>query len=1077
MAAGRLALLQHEWQRELAAAAAKVSLSEKAFVETLEPLGALQIAALSSCLPVLGAAAAAGERPTASAAAAAAEEAAFAAAAVARHMRALGSAARDCGAIRHSRHWLLLAEETLQKQLLVLQQEQQQQQQLLRSLLCCDLFVIEWEIARTLHAAGDTHRAIHLGRRLCRSGAWPFSLKQLLQMHPKAAAAAAAPAAAADVEGASGRGGWVPVSPFAAATAAGGGGGAAAAAGAAAFAIRRAEFLESLCGCLCSCAEWLHLGRFIGETEARKGFFSLAIAVSPCISSISPQQRLAQMLDDALETFPSDQQQEELLLLQQHQEQQQLQQLQQQQQQRRRRLAADAVSLYVHCLRDSCLPHAARTTGRLLSLWFSFGPSVPQINLSIRRALAAGDVPPAAAAAAPAAAIPAAGSPFAAAAAAAAPMALRLRRSADLRHLLPFVPQIVSRLAVETPHQQQQQQQQQQGEAAFQLSLREVLTALARQAPFTVLLPLIAMERNDRIPAAAAAAAGASRAAATTTAAAGNSSSSNAKAAGCLLRQLAAADPSLNEAVRAATAMASLYEDICLLKETDQLLQHQPQQQLQHQQQQQQQAPLSRRAGRRGAAAAAAPAAAAPAAPAAAVGVSSADLLAYVRCLPSYRSVVSLVETAAVPLPSVAARLEALSPVSFLQQQQQQQQQQRDRLSPFAAAGEGCLRSYAEAHLECLSLNGDGEICLSLSFLGTGVTRPKVIDAVSLRGLSYREVCKQDDLRRDRVAQQLFSLLNEAFAAAAAAAAADTSAAAAAGDLRLRTYAVIPLSPFCGVLEWVRDAITMGEYLIGAAATATGDTAAAAAAAHRRYRPQDWTAQYCRKRMTDARAAATREAALQQQQQQQQRQQQQQQQQQQQGQQQQQDAAAAAAAAAAARDVLHQRLLETYEEICLHFRPVLSHFFLESSPASSLWFSRRLCYRRSLAAASIVGFVVGLGDRHLNNILLDKETGGFLHIDFGVMFDMGSLLPIPETVPFRLTRDILDGLGCLGVEGPFFEDCCVTLQLLREHTPLVSSVLEVLLLDPLYSWRGSAKTQQQQQQHIRGKETDRCYKP
>lgn len=37
----------------------------------------------------------------------------------------------------------------------------------------------------------------------------------------------------------------------------------------------------------------------------------------------------------------------------------------------------------------------------------------------------------------------------------------------------------------------------------------------------------------------------------------------------------------------------------------------------------------------------------------------------------------------------------------------------------------------------------------------------------------------------------------------------------------------------------------------------------------------------------------------------------------------------------------------------------------------------------------------------------------------GVAFDQGTLLPTPETVPFRLSRDIVDGLGICGIEGTF----------------------------------------------------------
>ena len=39
--------------------------------------------------------------------------------------------------------------------------------------------------------------------------------------------------------------------------------------------------------------------------------------------------------------------------------------------------------------------------------------------------------------------------------------------------------------------------------------------------------------------------------------------------------------------------------------------------------------------------------------------------------------------------------------------------------------------------------------------------------------------------------------------------------------------------------------------------------------------------------------------------------------------------------------------------------------------------------------------------------------------NLGVAFEQGKILPTPETVPFRLTRDIVDGMGITGVEGVF----------------------------------------------------------
>ncbi len=50
---------------------------------------------------------------------------------------------------------------------------------------------------------------------------------------------------------------------------------------------------------------------------------------------------------------------------------------------------------------------------------------------------------------------------------------------------------------------------------------------------------------------------------------------------------------------------------------------------------------------------------------------------------------------------------------------------------------------------------------------------------------------------------------------------------------------------------------------------------------------------------------------------------------------------------------------------------------------------------------SMVGHIVGLGDRHGDNILLDCGSGECVHVDFDCLFDKGLTLTIPEVVPFR----------------------------------------------------------------------------
>ena len=51
-----------------------------------------------------------------------------------------------------------------------------------------------------------------------------------------------------------------------------------------------------------------------------------------------------------------------------------------------------------------------------------------------------------------------------------------------------------------------------------------------------------------------------------------------------------------------------------------------------------------------------------------------------------------------------------------------------------------------------------------------------------------------------------------------------------------------------------------------------------------------------------------------------------------------------------------------------------------------------------------VGYLMGLGDRHLDNILLDRVSAEVVHIDYNIVFERGRRLPVPEIVPFRLTQ-------------------------------------------------------------------------
>ncbi|CAE7339383.1 rad3 [Symbiodinium sp. KB8] len=103
----------------------------------------------------------------------------------------------------------------------------------------------------------------------------------------------------------------------------------------------------------------------------------------------------------------------------------------------------------------------------------------------------------------------------------------------------------------------------------------------------------------------------------------------------------------------------------------------------------------------------------------------------------------------------------------------------------------------------------------------------------------------------------------------------------------------------------------------------------------------------------------------------------------------------------------------------------------------------------------MLGYLVGLGDRHGENILLDTESGRMVHVDFDCLFGKGMLLEKPEMVPFRLTQNCVAvgvlgvtqsgeyAMGVTGVEGTFRQCCEVTMEVLRDraNTQTLLSVL------------------------------------
>uniref|UniRef100_G1KDX5 Serine-protein kinase ATM n=2 Tax=Anolis carolinensis TaxID=28377 RepID=G1KDX5_ANOCA len=211
--------------------------------------------------------------------------------------------------------------------------------------------------------------------------------------------------------------------------------------------------------------------------------------------------------------------------------------------------------------------------------------------------------------------------------------------------------------------------------------------------------------------------------------------------------------------------------------------------------------------------------------------------------------------------------------------------------------------------------------------------------------------------------------------------------------LTIRRYKVVPLSQRSGVLEWCSGTIPLGDFLVNTDRSA-----------HKRYRPKDYSNLDCQSKMVQAQKKSFEEKYA------------------------------------------------IFIDVCQKFQPVFRYFCMEKFLDPAVWFEKRLAYTRSVATSSIVGYILGLGDRHVQNILLDEQSAELVHIDLGVAFEQGKILPTPETVPFRLTRDIVDGMGITGVEGVFRRCCEKTMAVMRNSQEALLTIVEVLLYDPLFDW-------------------------
>ena len=229
----------------------------------------------------------------------------------------------------------------------------------------------------------------------------------------------------------------------------------------------------------------------------------------------------------------------------------------------------------------------------------------------------------------------------------------------------------------------------------------------------------------------------------------------------------------------------------------------------------------------------------------------------------------------------------------------------------------------------------------------TSKERPRKLTVLGSDGHRYIFLCKKEvkgDMRKNSRMMEFCSVVNRLLKK-------DNESRG--RQLRLRTFSVLPLTEECGVIEWVphtynfrmlvkemqeRNGIVMHSGDIKRRYQQVNE--------ERKKRKEERDSEHDRERKTAAVAAG--------------------------------DVRGGRRKVDAASDgelMLYRQLLEL-------FPPHFHQWFLHAFPDPTCWFQSRLSYAHSVATWSMVGFVVGLGDRHGENILVDGKNGESVHVDF-----------------------------------------------------------------------------------------------
>uniref|UniRef100_A0A8C7C9I1 DNA-dependent protein kinase catalytic subunit n=1 Tax=Neovison vison TaxID=452646 RepID=A0A8C7C9I1_NEOVI len=259
-----------------------------------------------------------------------------------------------------------------------------------------------------------------------------------------------------------------------------------------------------------------------------------------------------------------------------------------------------------------------------------------------------------------------------------------------------------------------------------------------------------------------------------------------------------------------------------------------------------------------------------------------------------------------------------------------------------------------------------------------------------------------EDLRQDQRIEQLFEVMNVLLS---------QDAACSQRNMQLKTYHVIPMTSRLGLIEWIENTFTLKDFLLSnmsreEKAAYTSDPKAPPC----EYR--DWLAKMSGKYDAGAYMAMFK-------------------------------------AASRSETVTSFRRRESKVPADL-----LKRAFLKMSTGPEAFLALRSHFASSHALMCISHWILGIGDRHLNNFMISMETGGMIGIDFGHAFGSATqFLPVPELMPFRLTRQFINLMLPMKEAGVMSSVMVHALRAFRSHSDLLINTMDVFVKEPSFDWK------------------------